>query len=195
MATVSKQDKTHVRTASELERKLNVKKSFSETVGLINETRKTVDDVVKNLVMSAIKKADEISEKLINVYEAEITLTGEVIPFGGLEINKPIARKNAYGLVEISGIISPSGVNSGIGTESGVNIFTLPEGYRPYNEISQICKGGGRCIWLLTVKPNGEVWASGYQSGAEYAVPDSSARLMFCFDYFAKKKESEDNEK
>lgn len=94
----------------------------------------------------------------------EISDSGWITP----TINSPFvkydnARTPRYrklnGMVEIRGAVKPTSTTAI--NETVRTLFTLPEGYRPTNcEVTKLCQGSSRRIWLLTVNTNGTVMAT-----------------------------------
>ncbi len=98
--------------------------------------------------------------------------------------NQPWCRKNAAGVTEVRGIISPINDTNTLGTETGAIICTLPEGYRPGEAIYRLCQGEGACIWTIMILPSGEV--IGCRNRAEgYQTPGITAWMPFHFTFFA----------
>ena len=65
--------------------------------------------------------------------------------------------------VEVSGIISVSQDVLGDTTEK--NVCILPDGYRTNSAFYTVCQGSTRNIWLLTVRPAGNLQFSRYRVG------------------------------
>ena len=87
-------------------------------------------------------------------------------------------RKN--GVVTVSGVVSPSSDTNEIGSSSRVDMFTLPEGFRPATNVVVICQGTSRDVWTLVVNAgSGTVGASRYRSGNAYATPNSTTWMPF----------------
>lgn len=103
--------------------------------------------------------------------------------------NQPKYRKDGR-IVEIRGVVAPTSAIAG--STSIYPIFTLPEGYRPDSPIYATCQGSGNCVWLLSVKTNGEVGHSRYRNGdtaataAAKTASSDGAWLPFHVTYFAK---------
>lgn len=73
-----KQDRTAVRTATDIERKYNFGKKFSEILGLIDESRDKVDSVESELKDEITKKTTELSRdtEAVSVVVKQITENG-----------------------------------------------------------------------------------------------------------------------
>lgn len=74
-----KQDRTAPRTATDLERKYSFGKTFSEIIGLIDDTRKDVDAVESGLLNEITEQSTSIrrdTEQI--VFEAKATIDGEL---------------------------------------------------------------------------------------------------------------------
>ena len=93
MATISKQDKTPARTASDLEQKYNFGKSFGEVFGLVDEARRIAAEA-ENAVNNLDSELDqeEIFNRLTNNGEAQgiyrtedgdIYINGKYVEFDG----------------------------------------------------------------------------------------------------------------
>lgn len=48
---------------------------------------------------------------------------------------------------------------------TGIDMFTLPEGYRPARTIHTLCQGSGTGVWFLSVDSNGTVQLARYRYG------------------------------
>lgn len=189
-----KQDRAYTRTAAALERKLGVKKAFSETMGAIEESR-TNADVLTELVLKALSDVAMLNSQAVKKTELDsyISAVGEV---QALELTEdftdydesstPWCAKNAAGMVELWGIVSPTLAENALGSATATAIFTLPEGYRPVAEINFLCQGEGSDMWLLTVSTDGTVSASRYRNNAGYATPATTAWMPFHLMFMAK---------
>lgn len=103
--------------------------------------------------------------------------------------NQPKYRKDGR-LVEVRGTVAPTSDIEGSNTQ--YTIFTLPDGYRPDSPIYVTCQGSGACVWLLSIKTNGDVGFSRYRNGDAWAKASAKtstadgAWLPFHVTYFAK---------
>ena len=91
-----KQDRQGVRTASELERKYNFGKTFSEMIGLINESRDKVDSVESELRSEIIEQSTSITRNTEQiVMQAEQRLTNTINEVDGklTDIEKEVSLK------------------------------------------------------------------------------------------------------
>ena len=98
------------------------------------------------------------------------TLSSLFKPYNNKEANTPKYRRSGK-IVEIRGTVSPSSEIAG--SSSGKEIFTIPEGYRPSDDVNIVCQGSGKNIWLLTVKANGNVLFARYGTTEFIACPSS----------------------
>ena len=99
-----------------------------------------------------------------DVNDVEISDSGWITP----KLDSPFvkysdARAPKYrklnGMVEIRGGVKPTSAMAL--NETVRTLFTLPEGYRPANcEVTSLCQGSDRKIWLLTVNLDGTVTAT-----------------------------------
>lgn len=89
----AKQDGVYTRTASDLERKYQFGKTFSEIIGLVNDTREDVDSVESGLMNEITKQSTSIRRDVDEiVMEAKETITKETD--GKIEtINKELESK------------------------------------------------------------------------------------------------------
>lgn len=53
-------------------------------------------------------------------------------------------------------------------------IFTLPQEFRPLNEIQTLCQGSGMYHWLLTIRQNGDVTISRYGIDSQDTITTSA---------------------
>ena len=100
-----KQDRQGVRTASELERKYNFGKTFSEMIGLINESRDKVDSVESELRNEIIEQSTSITRNTEQiVMQAEQRLTNTINEVDGklTDIEKEVSLKLDSEAVKIS---------------------------------------------------------------------------------------------
>lgn len=91
-----KQDRQGVRTASELERKYNFGKTFSEMIGLINESRDKVDSVESELRNEIIEQSTSITRNTEQiVIQAEQRMTNTINEVDGklTDIEKEVEMK------------------------------------------------------------------------------------------------------
>lgn len=91
-----KQDRQGVRTASELERKYNFGKTFSEMIGLINESRDKVDSVESTLRNEIIEQSTSLTRNTEQiVMQAEQRLTNTINEVDGklTDIEKEVSLK------------------------------------------------------------------------------------------------------
>lgn len=117
--------------------------------------------------------------ELAGVRMHTLELTSNFTPYGGDEDNQPKAIKNAAGMVELVGRVSPTTALADLAATAGVLICTLPAGFRPATSFTALEQGGSAAVWLLTVETNGQVKASRYRKGGTYEVPDTAAWLPF----------------
>lgn len=112
-----------------------------------------------------------------------MTLAEGMALYHGNEANRPWCRKNAAGMVEICGCVTPSSGENSLGSSASTTIFTLPEGYRPAVGFYELCQGSEGHIWLLSVATNGQVAASRYRNAATYTTPMYGTWMPFhlCF--------------
>lgn len=100
-----KQDRQGVRTASELERKYNFGKSFSEILGLIDESRDKVDSVESTLRNEIIEQSTSLTRNTEQiVMQAEQRLTNTINDVDGklTDIEKEVSLKLDAEAVKIS---------------------------------------------------------------------------------------------
>lgn len=116
-----------------------------------------------------------------------LTITDDFKLYSGDSDNQPTAYKNAAGMVELVGRLSPNKTLSDLGATTGVVMFTLPEGFRPAVSFTAVEQGSSSAVWLITVETSGEVKASQYRKGDSYEVPDTDAWMPFHQVFFAGK--------
>ena len=81
-------------------------------------------------------------------------------------------------VVEVVGAVKPTATLANGTTE--YTIATLPTGYRPTkNQVTLICSGSGRAIWLLSITTSGQVIFSRYRIGDTFIDAPTDAWLPF----------------
>lgn len=123
--------------------------------------------------------------KLIGAKRVSITIASGFKLYGGDTYNQPTVYKNAAGMVELVGRLSPATENADIGATGGALMFTLPAGYRPGISFTALMQGSSSAVWLMTVETNGQVKASRYRRGDTYETPDTAAWLPFHVTFIA----------
>lgn len=106
------------------------------------------------------------------------TISKNFVPFS--DGQEPEYRK--YGnRVYVRGVVKPTQAISAGNTE--IEIFTLPEGFRPVKKFYQLSPGSIKNNWLLTVSTKGVVALSKYGLSA-YAECPTSAWLAFNAEFY-----------
>ena len=123
--------------------------------------------------------------KLVGAERVSIPIADGFKLYGSDDYNQPTVYKNAAGMVELVGRLSPATINADIGATTGALMFTLPAGYRPMVSFTAVMQGSSSAIWLMTVETNGQVKASRYRKGELYETPDAAAWLPFHVVYMA----------
>jgi hypothetical protein len=102
MGTISsKQDRTYVRTAQDIERKYSFGKTFGEMLGLINDNRDKVNSVessLRNEIKESSTTLKRDTEKI--VMEAKETIGGVESRVGKLELDADGVKITVNGIVE-----------------------------------------------------------------------------------------------
>lgn len=83
-------------------------------------------------------------------------------------------------LVEIRGAITPI---QEIAANNNTIAFTMPAGYRPSSQVTQICQGSDMSRWALSVMINGSVTVSRYGTTEKINI-SPSAWLIYHIMYF-----------
>ncbi|UDM75061.1 collagen-like protein [Vagococcus fluvialis] len=95
--------------------------------------------------------------------------------------NQPVAsRQGRY--VELTGAMKNI---VDLAQAATARIGTLPVGYRPMKEINRIVQGTGASIFLLTVKPNGDVFLERYRDHTGYRICYAGSWLNIACGYVA----------
>ena len=110
-------------------------------------------------------------------------LGSEFVVYDNVDWVPEYRKKNGY--VEIIGAVKPKGSING-STEEHI-IFTLPEGFRPRKTVAEIEQGSMRDIWLLEIRPTGEVTFSRYRVGNSYKKATNETWLPFHVVFLADK--------
>lgn len=161
-----KQDRQGVRTASELERKYNFGKTFSEMIGLINESRDKVDSVESELRNEIIEQSTSITRNTEQiVMQAEQRLTNTINEVDGklTDIEKEVSLKLDAEAVKVS-------VRQEV--SSGVNVGDEQTDYRFDLSGLTIAKKGEEIENLINntgmyVKKNGDPVLTADKDGVE----------------------------
>lgn len=109
-----------------------------------------------------------------DVPSTEITLSNACQKYDSNVGNTPRYRK-VNGTVYIAGAVKPK---SQVAAGGSLTICTLPEGCRPENNISVVCRGSGFNRWYLLIAPNGTCTASAYGVSSNADMP-TTAFLIF----------------
>ncbi len=104
------------------------------------------------------------------------TLSSSFKAYNDTASNTPQYRKVGK-TVEIRGLVSPKTEISGGATE--YTIFTLPSGFRPSKQITKICQGSTRNVWLITINTDGVVEFSRHRDETGYTNATTTAWLLF----------------
>ena len=78
----------------------------------------------------------------------------------------------------LAGNLKPAGTLTSNATSETL-MFTIPEGYRPGQDVYAICQGNTYYIWTVHLKPDGGVYFSKYRSGSSYSSGGTSTTLQF----------------
>lgn len=120
----AKQDRVYTRTASDLERKYQFGKTFSEIIGLIDDTRKDVDSTASELRSEIIDQSTSITRNTEQiVMQAEQRLTNTINDVDGklTDIEQEVSLKMSADDVSIA---VREEVSGGIELESGYRFDT-----------------------------------------------------------------------
>lgn len=130
-----KQDRTAARTATDIERKYNFGKKFSEILGLIDDSRDKVDSVESELKDEITKTATELSRdtESVNIAVKKITengvdrvetATGYRLDADGLSISK--AGEEMKNILDNTGMyVKRSGEDILVANNKGVEAVNL----------------------------------------------------------------------
>lgn len=83
--------------------------------------------------------------------------------------------------VEVSGVFKNSSASS-TSSVTAVKFATIPSGYRPSQQQTQVCQGSGMNRWLLTVNTSGEMFWSRYGTNA-YAAAKAGSWFPYTITY------------
>ena len=100
----------------------------------------------------------------------------------GNSLDSKVRYRKMAGRVEIKGAMSPTKIFTS-STEQ-LELFTLPEGYRPDSRVVQRCQGSGLNTWLLIIDSNGVATFSRYGNGTSYGEVNSDTWLPFQVSFF-----------
>lgn len=94
-----------------------------------------------------------------------------------------VVRYRKYGkIIFVQGEVKPNSALTG--SSSGVNIFTLPSGFRPSKSLQFLCQGSVAYKWLCTINSAGNVNFSRYsKEGSGYVDTSTSTWLPFNFSF------------
>lgn len=112
----------------------------------------------------------KINDLLALVDSGEATTGSYVSPFVDYGANN--LSGGTFDIYKWGNIVTITGVASTISAitlnTSGVQMGTIPSGYRPRANIHSIQQGSGSNRWYMYVNPQGEVYAERYSNGASY---------------------------
>lgn len=170
-----KQDRQGVRTASELERKYNFGKTFSEMIGLINESRDKVDSVESELRNEIIEQSTSITRNTEQiVLKAEQRLTNTINEVDGklTDIEKEVSLK-----------MSADDVTIAVRKEVGSGVEITEKGYRFDTDGLTISQKGEAIENLIDntgmfVKKNGEAILTANKDGVDAVNLHASTYLI-----------------
>lgn len=87
------------------------------------------------------------------------------------------------GLVNVIGAVKPETSITGGATQ--YTILTLPEGFRPAVEVSELCQGSTLDIWYLGIKVTGEVIFTRLRAGDSYKTATINMWFPFNITFLA----------
>ena len=67
----------------------------------------------------------------------------------------PVRYRRKNGVVTVTGIVSPASNTNDIGSSTRVDMFTLPEGYRPVSDVVVMCQGTSTDLWVFGITASG----------------------------------------
>ena len=102
------------------------------------------------------------------------TLTADFEPYATGVLPK---YRKIGNIVNIHGVVKPTDTLTGSNTM--ISIFSIPNGYRPSENLTTVCQGSGVCVWIFTVTPNGNCCFSRYRDGTGLQNASSSVWLPF----------------
>lgn len=87
-------------------------------------------------------------------------------------------------MVNVVGAVKPAHANL-TGNDTAVTIFNLPAGYRPAQQVTTLCQGSARSVWLCTINTNGNVMFSRYRKDdSGWVAPGTNSWLTFNVTFF-----------
>ena len=97
----------------------------------------------------------------------------------------PVRYRRKNGVVTVTGIVSPASNTNDLGSSTRVDMFTLPEGYRPVEDVIVMCQGTSTAVWTFGVTTSGTAFAARYRNGDAYATPTTTAWMPFTVSFIA----------
>lgn len=91
----------------------------------------------------------------------------------------PVRYRRKNGVVTVTGIVSPASNTNDLGSSTRVDMFTLPEGYRPVSDVVIMCQGTSTDLWVFGVTASGAAFASRYRDETGYVTPADTAWMPF----------------
>ena len=91
----------------------------------------------------------------------------------------PVRYRRKNGVVTVTGIVSPASNTNDLGSSTRVDMFTLPEGYRPVSDVVIMCQGTSTDLWVFGITTSGAAFASRYRDETGYVTPDTTAWMPF----------------
>jgi len=137
---MSKQDRVYTRTAADLERKQNVRKSFSEVMGVVNETRGVATgamSIANNAMEEANAPANNLDigfdDRLIfESYEELNTFVEDLVPKMGLDTQKIVGATFGFELFGYGTITFAVGLNGN--GEANALVSIMVDGQHLYRQ-------------------------------------------------------------
>lgn len=142
---------------------------------------------VSTPVVERIMALEAPIQSQVDANASAITALGESVSQSSFEL--PLSTLvNAYvaslppmvykfgSVVQVVGDVSPK---TAVAAGASMTIGTLPPGYRPRSEVTQICQGSTNYTWLFRIYTDGTVTAARYRSGGTSAEMPTTAWLVF----------------
>lgn len=139
-----------------------------------------IDLQLKALVLHDVPRAKQsgvVMNDLVISHETDIESTALPLSNVNAYTTATTPHYKKYGdVVHVFGSVKPK---SQVTAGGSVQIGTLPEGFRPSQEVDVLCWGGSYAKWVLKIATTGIMTASNFSNGNTSAAITTSTQLAF----------------
>lgn len=136
--------------------------------------------VVGNAGTATMRKLTFANLKAKIFGESDWTDVKYTTDFTAYSSAQALRYKKAGNIVQLVGISAPTKELKLVGTSGEATICTLPDGFRPSQEVRMVQQGSLSNKWLLTIKPSGTVSLARYGTTSFLDVPTTAWLPINC---------------